>query len=51
MHKDKIKKYDLLISDFNKHNRLYYNKSNPIGDKEFDELKLEILSLEKNIGI
>ncbi len=49
MHKDKIKKkYDLLISDFNKHNRLYYNKSNPIiSDKEFDELKLEILSLEK----
>ena len=43
------KKYKTKIKDFNKHNKLYYDKSNPvISDAEFDKLKQEILDLEKN---
>jgi len=44
-----IKKYKTKIKDFNKHSKLYYDKSNPvISDSEFDKLKQEILDLEKN---
>ena len=43
------KKYKTKIKDFNKHSKLYYDKSNPvISDSEFDKLKQEILDLEKN---
>ena len=46
---DIIKKYKTKIKDFNKHNKLYYDKSNPvISDSEFDKLKQEIQDLEKN---
>ena len=46
---DIIKKYKTKIKDFNKHSKLYYDKSNPvISDAEFDKLKQEILDLEKN---
>ena len=49
MKKDEIKKkYNSKINEFKKHNRLYYNESKPIvTDKEFDQLKKEILELEK----
>ena len=41
------KKYNSKINEFKKHNRLYYNESKPIvTDKEFDQLKKEILELE-----
>ena len=48
MKKDDIKKkYNSKINEFKKHNRLYYNESKPIvTDKEFDQLKKEILELE-----
>ena len=43
------KKYKTKIKDFNKHSKLYYDKSDPvISDSEFDKLKQEILDLEKN---
>ena len=47
--KEKIKNnYYLKIKEFNKHNKLYYDKSTPIiSDGEFDKLKDEILDLEK----
>ena len=46
---EKIKNnYYLKIKKFNKHNKLYYDKSTPIiSDGEFDKLKDEILDLEK----
>ncbi len=49
MNKDLVKnKYNLKIKEFNKHNRLYYNKSKPIiTDAEYDRLKNEIIILEK----
>ncbi len=45
----KIKKnYQIKINEYQKHNRLYYQKSSPvISDKDFDELKKEIIGLEK----
>ena len=45
----KIKKeYLIKINKFKKHNKLYYEDSSPkISDKKFDELKREILELEK----
>jgi len=44
-----IKKiYLKKIKEFHNHNRLYYQKSSPeITDKKFDDLKREILELEK----
>ena len=51
MTKDDIKKiYTNKIKELNKHNNLYYEKSKPIiSDAKFDELKNEIINLEKNI--
>tara|TARA_B100000989_G_scaffold236806_1_gene183710 strand:+ start:2197 stop:4209 length:2013 start_codon:yes stop_codon:yes gene_type:complete len=48
MLKSDIKKnYQLKLKEFNKHNKLYYNKSKPIiSDSEFDDLKKEIIDLE-----
>ena len=49
MKKDDIKKiYTNKIKELNKHNNLYYEKSKPIiSDAKFDELKNEIINLEK----
>ena len=49
MKKDDIKKiYTNKVKELNKHNNLYYEKSNPIiSDAKFDELKNEIINLEK----
>ena len=49
MQKNEIKKkYSNKIKELNKHNLLYYQKSKPIiSDKDYDELKKEILELEK----
>ncbi len=42
------KKYKLITNEINKHNKLYYNESNPIiTDAEFDKLKKSIVDLEK----
>ncbi len=42
------KKYKKKIKEFIKHNRLYFDKNKPqVSDKYFDELKKEILDLEK----
>ena len=45
-----IKKYyNQKIKELIKHNKLYFDKSAPkISDKGYDELKKEILTLEKN---
>ena len=49
MKKDDIKKiYTNKVKELNKHNNLYYEKSKPIiSDAKFDELKNEIINLEK----
>ena len=48
MNKTIEQNYKKKIKEFEKHNKLYYQKSSPlISDKEFDELKREILNLEK----
>lgn len=48
MNKTIEQNYKKKIKEFEKHNKLYHQKSSPlISDKEFDELKREILSLEK----
>ncbi len=49
MTENEIKKiYQSKIRDFEKHNELYYDKSSPvISDRKFDEIKAEILNLEK----
>ena len=49
MDKFDIKKnYLNKINKFQKHNKLYYEDSSPkISDKEFDDLKNEIIRLEK----
>ena len=42
------KKYSLKISEIKKHNQFYFEKNTPkISDKEYDDLKKEILDLEK----
>ncbi|MDC0895544.1 NAD-dependent DNA ligase LigA [Candidatus Pelagibacter sp.] len=49
MNKKAIKvEYNKKIKLYNDHNKYYYNNSSPkVSDKEFDELKQDILSLEK----
>ncbi len=49
MDKFNIKKnYITKVNEYQKHNKLYYEDSSPIlSDKEFDDLKDEILKLEK----
>ena len=40
--------YNKKIKLYNKYNKHYYNNSSPkVSDKEYDELKHDILSLEK----
>ena len=40
--------YNKKIKLYDKYNKYYYNNSSPkVSDKEFDELKADILSLEK----
>ena len=41
--------YKKKIGELNKHNKLYFESSSPeISDKEYDEIKKQILDLEKN---
>ena len=49
MNEKKIKQnYLNKIKELQKHNRLYYNDSSPIlSDKKYDELKKEIINIEK----
>jgi len=49
MNNDSLKKYYVnKIKLFQKYNKLYYIKSKPsVSDSKFDELKKEILGLEK----
>ena len=49
MKENDIKKYyNKKISELRKHNKLYFDQSSPkISDKEYDEIKREILNLEK----
>ncbi|MDC2969310.1 NAD-dependent DNA ligase LigA [Candidatus Pelagibacter sp.] len=48
MNKEVEKIYKSKIKEFQKHNKLYYDKSAPtISDREFDELKADIINLEK----
>ena len=48
MNKNIKQNYFKKIIQFQKHNKLYYEDSSPvISDKEFDDLKKEILNLEK----
>ena len=43
------KKYLELLRELRKHNKLYYDKSSPIiSDQDYDQIKLEILEIEKN---
>ena len=52
MNKSIKQKYLNKITEFRKHNKLYYEHSSPkISDKEFDKLKKEILDLEKKYPI
>ena len=48
-----IKKYyKKKINELKNHNKLYYDKSAPkITDEQYDKIKQEILTLEKNIYI
>ena len=48
MNKEVEKIYKRKIKEFQKHNKLYYDKSAPaISDSEFDKLKADIINLEK----
>ena len=52
MNKNIKQNYLKKINEFKKHNKLYYENSSPkISDKDFDELKKEILELEKKYTI
>ena len=50
MKEAEIKKYyKIKIKELEKHNKLYFEKSSPkISDKNYDELKREIINLEKS---
>ncbi len=52
MKESDIKKYyNKKINQINRHNKLYFEKSSPkISDKEYDEIKKEILDLEKKFS-
>ena len=46
---DITKQFKEKIKNLKKHNDLYYNQDNPqISDAEYDDLKKELLELEKN---
>ena len=46
--KDVIKNYNQKIKEYLKHNKLYFEDSNPIlSDSDYDLLKIDILNLEK----
>ena len=48
MNKEVEKIYKKKVKEFQKHNKLYYDKSTPaISDREFDKLKADIINLEK----
>ena len=48
MNKNIKQYYNKKINEFKKHNKYYYANNSPIiSDKEFDNLKIEILDLEK----
>ena len=49
MKENDIKKYyNKKIGELRKHNKLYFDQSSPkISDKKYDEIKREILNLEK----
>ena len=51
--KDSVKKiYKQYIKEFKRHNKLYYSKDKPsITDKEYDELKKNILELEEKLKL
>ena len=43
-----LSRYNKLIKEIEKHNKLYYEKSSPkISDRDYDNLKKEIIELEK----
>ena len=43
-----LSRYNKLIKEIQKHNKLYYEKSSPkISDRDYDNLKKEIIELEK----
>ena len=45
----KIKQYKLKVENLKKHNKFYHGSDKPeISDKEYDELKNELIKLEKN---
>ena len=52
MEKKKIEKqYNTKIELLNKYNQYYYDNSKPlVSDNEYDNLKSEILLLEKNMN-
>ena len=49
MDKEELKKkYKSKIAEYTKHNKLYYQNSSPaINDSDFDNLKAQIIDLEK----
>ena len=51
MKESEIKKYyKKKINELKKHNKLYFEKSSPkISDKEYDEIKKEIIRFRKKI--
>ena len=51
MNDEKIKKkYSKKIKLYNQYNQYYYDKSDPlVSDQKFDNLKKEILQLEKKV--
>ena len=52
MNKKEIQKnYNIKIKLISDYNKSYYNESTPlVSDKEYDEIKLDIFLLEKNIN-
>ena len=47
--KEVLKKYNKKIKSIDKYNSYYYDKNQPlVDDREYDNLKEEILQLEKN---